>query len=139
MDNENTVNRSYRIKRKIMDEVTEDVLIGANCKTINEFVGDSIEFYTSNIKAGKSQRFLSKEIQSVIDGRLSIAENRLENVIFKLAVAVYASIYVRAAEGYIYEDSFDRVIRKSIDDVKGLNGYIDIHKIFGAIHGDTGL
>ena len=133
MDDETTVNRSYRIKRTIMDEVTDDLLAAANCRSVNEFVGDAISFYIEYLKCGKHNRFLAQEISSEIQGRFNMQEDKIENVIFKLAVVVYASIYIHVAEGYINEKSFDDVLKKCIDDVKGLNGYMDIHKIFASI------
>lgn len=133
MDDETTVNRSYRIKRTIMDEVTDDLLAAANCRSVNEFVGDAIAFYTEYLKSSRHNRFLAKEISTVIQGRFNMHEDRIENALFKLAVLIYACLYIHVAEGYLTERSFNDIIKRCIEDVKGLNGFIDFKKMFNSI------
>ena len=135
MDNDVTINRSYRLKRELMDEVTKDVLDKANCRTINEFVGEAIRFYISYIKSSGNQKFLSKEISAAIDGRLSMSESRVEGMLYKNTVMITAITYCLAATGFLNITNFDAVLKRAEEDVKGLNGYVDFDKIFYTVTG----
>lgn len=135
MDNDVTINRSYRLKRELMDEVTKDVLDKANCRTINEFVGEAIRFYISYIKSSGHQKFLSKEISAAIDGRLSMSESRVEGMLYKNTVMITAITYCLAATGFLNITNFDAVLKRAEEDVKGLNGYVDFDKIFYTVTG----
>ena len=135
MKNDVTVNRTYRLKREVVDDITDDVLEKANCRSTNEFVNDAICFYISYLSANDNKRFLSKEITAAIDGRLNMSESRLDGVLYKNTVMITATTYCLAATGFLNIANFDAVLKRAEEDVKGLNGYIDFDKIFYTVTG----
>ena len=41
MNKNDTITRSFRIKKDILEEVSDEVLEKANCRTVNEYAGDA--------------------------------------------------------------------------------------------------
>ena len=133
MEELNRVNRTYRIKKQVIESLTDDVMMKADCKSQNEFVNDAISFYVSFLKSEELDSFISRTLLAEMNGKIRLASDDVKEVLFKLAVLSYACIYVRVVEGFLTPESFDAVIRKSVEDVKGLNGYIDFPKMFRSI------
>ena len=135
MNKNDTITRSFRIKKDILEEVSDEVLEKANCRTVNEYAGDAIRFYTSYLKASEHQMFLSRELTAALDGRLNVNESRIEGMLYKNTVMITAITYCLAATGFLNITNFNAVLRRAEEDVKGLNGYIDFDKIFYTVTG----
>lgn len=135
MNKNDTITRSFRIKKDILEEVSDEVLEKANCRTVNEYAGDAIRFYTSYLKASEHQMFLSRELTAALDGRLNVNESRIEGMLYKNTVMITAITYCLAATGFLNITNFNAVLKRAEEDVKGLNGYIDFDKIFYTVTG----
>ena len=135
MNKNDTITRSFRIKKDILEEVSDEVLEKAKCRTGNEYAGDAIRFYTSYLKASEHQMFLSRELTAALDGRLNVNESRIEGMLYKNTVMITAITYCLAATGFLNITNFNAVLKRAEEDVKGLNGYIDFDKIFYTVTG----
>lgn len=133
MPNDTNILRSFRLKKTVIDTVTDDVLMKADCRTLNEFVQDAIQFYASFLHAKSFDKYISKVYLSQLEGMISMSDERNENAQYKLAVLVYASLYMKVLEGTVSPELFEQILKKSCDDVKGLNGYIDFDKMYRSI------
>ena len=58
-------------------DMIPSLLQQANCKSKNEFMNASLLFYISYLENHLSDRFLSKEIERVIDAKLEMSEIRI--------------------------------------------------------------
>ena len=133
MPNDTNIIRSFRIKKSIIEGITDDILKSADCRTVNEFVGEALQFYISFLHSKSLGKYMSKVYLSQLEGMISMSDERNENAQYKLAVLTYASLYLKVLEGTVSPELFEQVLRKSSDDVKGLNGYIDYDKMFRSI------
>ena len=57
----------------------------SGCQSRNEFVERAVNFYADYL-AGQENGVLPAAIQSAIDGRLSLLEDRMARILYKLAV-----------------------------------------------------
>ena len=58
------------------------------CRSITAFIEKAIDFYLGYLDANSAGAYLPKEIQSAIDGRLGIFEDRMAKLLYKLTVEV---------------------------------------------------
>ena len=56
------------------------------CRSITAFIEKAIDFYLGYLDANSTGSFLPKEIQSAIDGRLGMFEDRISKLLYKLVV-----------------------------------------------------
>ncbi len=94
-----------------------------NCKSQNEFVEKAVNFYTDYL-AARDNSLLPAAIQSTIDGRLGMFENRMAKLLYKLAVEM--DMGMSAAIDCIEIDSgYLRKLRSdSVKNVKATNGLL---------------
>ena len=87
----------------------------------NEFIEKAIVRYLDSIEAEQSET-LPIAIQSAIDGRLGMFEDRLAKLLFKLAVE--ADMGISSLLSYLkYDPDYVQKLRaKSVKDVKATNG-----------------
>ena len=87
----------------------------------NEFIEKAIVRYLDSIEAEQSET-LPIAIQSAIDGRLGMFEDRLTKLLFKLAVE--ADMGISSLLSYLkYDPDYVQKLRaKSVKDVKATNG-----------------
>ena len=109
---------SQEMERKINAAMEKD-----NCQSRNEFVVKAVNFY-ADFLAGQVNGVLPAAIQSAIDGRLGMFEDRLARLFYKLAVemdmgmsAILDCIQVDA--GYLRKLRSD-----SVKNVKATNGLL---------------
>ena len=93
----------------------------------NEFSEKAIVRYLDSIEAEQSET-LPIAIQSAIDGRLGMFEDRLAKLLFKLAVEADMGIssllsYLKYDPGYV-----QKLRAKSVKDVKATNGRLTFEK-----------
>ena len=95
----------------------------SGCQSRNEFVERAVNFYADYL-AGQENGVLPAAIQSAIDGRLSLLEDRMARILYKLAVetdmgrsAVLDCIQVDA-------DYLRRLRSNSVKNVKATNGLL---------------
>ena len=93
----------------------------------NEFIEKAIVRYMDSIEAEQSQT-LPIAIQSAIDGRLGMFEDRLAKLLFKLAVEADIGLsallnYLTLDPDYIY-----KLRAKSVKDVKATNGRLTLEQ-----------
>ena len=56
-----------------------------NCRSKNEFIEKAVNFYADTLAAGESTT-LPRAVQSAIDGRLKLFEDRIASLLYKQAV-----------------------------------------------------
>ena len=56
-----------------------------NCRSKNEFIEKAVDFYTDMLSAHDST-MLPRAVQSAIDGRLKLFEDRMASLLYKQAV-----------------------------------------------------
>ena len=87
----------------------------------NEFIEKAIVRYLDSVEAEQSET-LPIAIQSAIDGRLGMFEDRLAKLLFKLAVETDIGLSVLLDHLTMDPDYVHKLWAKSVKDVKATNG-----------------
>ena len=94
------------------------------CRSLTAFIEKAIDFYLGYLDANGTGAFLPKEIQSAIDGRLGMFEDRIGKLLYKLVVEM--DMGMSAALDCIQMDNgYLRKLRSdSVRNVKTTNGML---------------
>ena len=107
------------------------------CRSITAFIEKAIDFYLGYLDANGTGAFLPKEIQTAIDGRLGMFEDRMAGLLYKLTVEI--DMGMSAALNLIQmDDSYLRKLRSdSVRNVKATNGLLTFEQKFKERVDDT--
>ncbi len=94
-----------------------------NCASRNDFVIKAVNFYADYL-AGRENTILPNAIQSAIDGRLGIFEDRVAKLLFKLAVEADMGLSTLLDCVRIDEDYLRKQRAASMRNVKSTNGLL---------------
>ncbi len=76
-----------------------------DCKSRSEFIRDALEHYIAVLNAKSNSKVLTPALESAIGGRISMTEDRLSRILFKLGVEVAMMNNILAATHDISDDS----------------------------------
>ena len=107
------------------------------CRSLTAFIEKAIDFYLGYLDANGTGTFLPKEIQSAIDGRLGMFEDRMVGLLYKLTVEM--DMGMSAALNLIQmDDGYLRKLRSdSVRNVKATNGLLTFEQKFKERVDDT--
>ena len=102
------------------------------CRSLTAFIEKAIDFYLGYLDANGTGAFLPKEIQSAIDGRLGMFEDRMAGLLYKLTVEM--DMGMSAALNLIQmDDGYLRKLRSdSVRNVKATHGLLTFEQKFRA-------
>lgn len=106
----------------------DELLSAANVRSRNEFVTEALKFYIGYLHARKGENYLIQSLSSVLISTIQDTENRLARMDFKIAVELSMLAHMAAyqSSGQIDEETFQKLRAKCVEDVKRLNGAIDL-------------
>ena len=120
--NDNKDRLTYRpgpeTKQKIERWYRED-----NCRSKNEFIEKAVNCYTDMLAAGEST-MLPRAVQSAIDGRLKLFEDRISSLLYKQAVEMDMMTSLVLQSLNVSEEVLRQQRAKSIAAVKKTNGQL---------------
>ena len=93
------------------------------CRSKNEFLERAVNYYADHLAAGTST-MLPRAVQSAIDGRLQLLEQRLSSLLFKQAVELDMGLSLLAECVNLDETVLRKQRAKSVNDVKRTNGQL---------------
>ena len=94
------------------------------CRSITAFIEKAIDFYLGYLDANGTGAFLPKEIQTAIDGRLGVFEDRMAKLLYKLTVEIDMGMSA-AIECVGVDSGYLRKLRSdSVKNVKATNGLL---------------
>ena len=94
------------------------------CRSLTAFIEKAIDFYLGYLDANGTDTFLPKEIQSAIDGRLGMFEDRMSKLLYKLTVEMDMGMSA-ALDCIQMDDGYLRKLRSdSVRNVKATNGML---------------
>mgnify|MGYP000757601437 FL=1 len=97
------------------------------CRSKNEFLERAVNYYADHLAAGTST-MLPRAVQSAIDGRLQLLEQRLSSLLFKQAVELDMGLSLLAACVNLDESVLRKQRAKSVNDVKRTNGQLRLEQ-----------
>ena len=97
------------------------------CRSKNEFLERAVNYYADHLAAGTST-MLPRAVQSAIDGRLQLLEQRLSSLLFKQAVELDMGLSLLAESVNLDESVLRKQRAKSVNDVKRTNGQLRLEQ-----------
>ncbi len=94
-----------------------------NCKSQNEFVEKAVNFYADYLSA-RDNSLLPATIQSAIDGRLGMFENRMAKLLYKLAVEMDMGMSAVLDCVQVDDDYLRKLRSDSVRNIKATNGLL---------------
>ena len=94
------------------------------CRSITAFIEKAIDFYLGYLDANSAGAYLPKEIQSAIDGRLGIFEDRMAKLLYKLTVETDMGISAVLDCIQLDADYLRKLRANSVKNVKMTNGLL---------------
>ena len=98
-----------------------------NCRSKNEFVEKAVNCYTDMLAAGESTT-LPRAVQSAIDNRLKLFEDRISSLLYKQAVEIDMMTSLVLQSLNVSEEVLRQERAKSIAAVKKTNGQLRIEQ-----------
>ena len=134
MDNKTGKRIGVYISEKLLDQCDAAVeKSGADSRS--EFICDAIMHYIAVINMQESSRALTPALESVIGSKIALTEDRISQLLFKLTVEIAVQNHLTAGR-YRYEDDYlDGLRDYCVQEVKALNGRMDLKEIQKAYEG----
>ena len=92
-----------------------------HCRSRNEFVEKAVNFYADTL-AAESSTTLPLAIQTAIDGRLRLLEDRMASILYKQTVEMDMALSILLQSVNVDESVLRRERAKSVAAVKRTNG-----------------
>jgi len=128
LENSNGKRIGLYISEELLDRCDATVK-KTNTDSRSEFICDAIEHYIAVINMQESSRVLTPALESVIGSKIALTEDRISQLLFKLTVEIAVQNHLTAGR-YRYEDSYlDRLRDYCVQQVKALNGRVDLKEI----------
>ena len=99
-----------------------------NCRSKNEFIEKAVNCYADMLTAGESTT-LPRAVQSAIDARLNIFEDRIASLLYKQAVEMDMAMSILLQSLNVSEEVLRQERAKSIAAVKRTNGQLRLEQI----------
>ena len=126
------INNSSRIGVYIGDDLLarcDAAMEKTNAESRSEFIRDAIEHYIAVLNMKESSRVLTPALESVIGSKIALTEDRINQVLFKVAVELAMQNHLTAGR-YRYEEGYlDGLRDYCVREVKALNGRMDLKEI----------
>ena len=106
-----------------------------NCRSRNEFIEKAVNFYADSLAAGESTT-LPRAVQSAIDGRLKILEDRIAALLYKQAVEMDMMMSLVLQSLNVSEEVLRQERAKSIAAVKKTNGQLRMEQKLRGMESD---
>ena len=101
----------------------------------SEFICDAIMHYIAVINMADNSRVLTPALESVIGSKIALTEDRINQMLFKIAVELAMQNHLTAGR-YRYEDDYlDGLRDYCVQEVKALSGRMDLKDIQKAYEG----
>ena len=108
----------------VVDQRGETDLYQAdNCRSKNEFIEKAVNCYADMLAAGESTT-LPRAVQSAIDSRLKLFEDRIASLLYKQAVEMDMAMSILLQSLNVSEEVLRQERAKSIAAVKRTNGQL---------------
>ena len=122
-DNRKEVKRKFAlwIKESTLDMV-ENIYKEDNCGSRSEFIEKAIIFYIGYLSSNDNSQYLPNILTSTLKSIVAESDNRMNRMIFKLAVELAMTMNVVAATQNIDKELLNTLRGECVKEVKRLNG-----------------
>ena len=107
-----------------------------NCRSKNEFIEKAVNCYADMLAAGESTT-LPRAVQSAIDARLKLFEDRIASLLYKQAVEMDMAMSILLQSLNVSEEVLRQERAKSIAAVKRTNGQLRLEQKLRELESET--
>ena len=93
-----------------------------NARNRSEFIRDALEHYIAVINMQENSRVLTPALESVIGSKITLTEDRINRIVFKLGVEVAMMNNILASTHNIDPDSMEALRRYCTEEVATIGG-----------------
>ena len=132
------INNSSRIGVYIGDDLLarcDAAMEKTNADSRSEFIRDALEHYIAVINMQESSKVLTPALESVIGSKIALTEDRINQMLFKVAVELAMQNHLTAGRYHYEDDYLDGLRDYCVQEVKALNGRVDLKEIQKAYEG----
>ena len=98
------------------------MLFRSNCGSRSEFIEKAIIFYIGYLSSNDNSQYLPNILTSTLKSIVAESDNRMNRMIFKLAVELAMTMNVVAATQNIDKELLNKLRGECVKEVKRLNG-----------------
>lgn len=106
--------------KKIEQEYRED-----NCSSKTEFIEKAVKFYIGYLRQQEEVNYLSPMITETVKAQIKGTEQRLDRLLFKVAVELGKLSHMTAAINDVDDETLDKLHKMCVNEVRRINGIID--------------
>ena len=105
-------------------EIAQELYRQDNCKSRSEFIEKAILFYAGYLHTKKAANYLPRVLSDILNSALASFGDRMGKLMFKQAVEENITHHLIAADSDLDLDTYKRLRRRSVDEVKATNSEI---------------
>ena len=105
-------------------EIAQELYRQDNCKSRSEFIEKAILFYAGYLHTKKAANYLPRVLSDILNSALASFGDRMGKLMFKQAVEENITHHLIAADSDLDVDTYKRLRRRSVDEVRATNGEI---------------
>ena len=109
------------IKESTLDMV-QNIYKEDNCGSRSEFIEKAIIFYVGYLTSNDNSQYLSSVVTSTLKSIVAESDNRMNRMIFKLAVELAMTMNIVASTNEIDRETLTKLRGECVKEVKRLNG-----------------
>ncbi len=134
MDNKTGKRIGVYISEELLDQC-DAAVEKSGTDSRSEFICDAIMHYIAVINMQESSRVLTPALESVIGSKIALTEDRINQMLFKVAVELAMQNHLTAGRYRYEDDHLDGLRDYCVQEVKALNGRMDLKEIQKAYEG----
>lgn len=102
--------------------MVEGVYRDDNCASRSEFIEKAIIFYIGYLTSNDNSQYLPSVVTSTLKSIVAESDNRMNRMIFKLAVELAMTMNIVASTNQIDRETLTKLCGECVKEVKRLNG-----------------
>ena len=124
----NTVKTGISIDSDLLARCDASIPL-TNAQSRSEFISDAIEYYIASLNAQGSSKVLTPALESVVGSKITLLEDRISRMIYKLAVEIAMLNHLYAVVYNADEDYLKQLREHCKYEVAKLNGRVNLNDI----------
>lgn len=101
-----------------------------NCRNRSEYISKAIEYYSGHLATKENDQFISTKVASLLRSIINEKQNRIEHVVFKLAVELAVTMNVVVAANNVNPETIPKLRHACIEVLKNSKGLFTIEDAY---------
>lgn len=128
-DFKNKVRKPFWLSEDCLEKIEINMQIDES-RNRSEFIEKAIDYYSIFLNTENNKDIVSQIFVTVFESKLSLTEERLSKLLFKLAVEQAKLSNVLAFVSEIDDETLQKLHKKCVEEVKSTNGKISFEDTF---------